>query len=159
MCPNDLIYITTKFMKTFCNYFLKSKVKNSQRWYFLGRTFGGFCDVDLLFIVVILHLSIFLIHISYSTSSLTLPWTIARFLGPFCTFSLDHCRVIRNIFIFQSFRYLLTAGATVLSGHFLPTGVFYLTLLPNILTQPAFIKASLGASSYFFKFTGSHADP
>ena len=58
-------------------------------------------------------------------------------------------------FHFQPFRYLLTASATVLSGHFLPTGVFYLTLLPdifgipNILAQPAFIKVSLGAGSYF----------
>ena len=32
-------------------------------------------------------------------------------------------------FHFQPFRYLLTASATVLSGRFLPTGVFYLTLL------------------------------
>ena len=32
-------------------------------------------------------------------------------------------------FHFQPFRYLFTASATVLSGRFLPTGVFYLTLL------------------------------
>ena len=32
-------------------------------------------------------------------------------------------------FHFQPFRNLLTASATVLSGRFLPTGVFYLTLL------------------------------
>ena len=32
-------------------------------------------------------------------------------------------------FQFQPFRYLLTASATVLSGHFLPTGVFYLMVL------------------------------
>ena len=29
-------------------------------------------------------------------SSLTLPWTIARFLDPFCTFSPVHRRVIRD---------------------------------------------------------------
>ena len=62
-------------------------------------------------------------------------------------------------FHFQLFRYLLTASATVLSGHFLPTGVFYLTLLPDILARPAFIKASLGASSYSSKFAGLHTDP
>ena len=55
------------------------------------------------------------------------------------------------------FRHSFTASATVLSGHFLPTGVFYLTLLPdifgipNILAQPAFIKVSLGAGSYFLE--------
>ena len=62
-------------------------------------------------------------------------------------------------FHFQPFCYLLTASATVLSGHFLPTSVFYLMLLPNILAQPAFIKASLGASSYFSKFAGLHTNP
>ena len=61
-------------------------------------------------------------------------------------------------FHFQPFRYLLTASATVLSGHFLPTGVFYLKFLPDILEQPAFIKASLGAVSYFSKFAGLHTD-
>ena len=62
------------------------------------------------------------------------------------------------------FSFSSTASATVLSGHFLPTGVFYLALLPNIfgtsqhfwyipeiLPQPAFIKVSLGAGSYFLE--------
>ena len=38
-------------------------------------------------VVVVVHLSMFFIHILFSTSSLTLPWTITRFLHPFCTFS------------------------------------------------------------------------
>ena len=33
------------------------------------------------------------------------------------------------------FRHSLTASATVLSGRFLPTGVFYLALLPHILAR------------------------
>ena len=117
------------------------------------RTSGGFCDVDLHFfvVVVVLHFSFFFIHIFFSKSSLTLPWTIARFLDPFCTFSPAHRRVIRDTFIFQPFRYFLTTSATVLSGHFLPTGVSYLILLPDILTQPAFIKVLLGADSYLFE--------
>ena len=61
-------------------------------------------------------------------------------------------------FHFQPFRYLLTASAMVLSGHFLTTGIFYLTLFPDILAQPAFIKASLGAGSYSLKFAGLHTD-
>ena len=48
-------------------------------------------------------------------------------------------------FHFQPFRYLLTASATVLSGHFLPTGVFYLTLLPDIF----------GTTCFYQGFTGS----
>ena len=115
-------------------------IKHSQRWYLFGRTSGGFCDVDLHFVaVVILHLPMFFIHIFFSTSSLTLPWTITRLLDPFCTFSPAHRRVIRNTFIFQPFCYLLTASAMVLSGHFLPTGVFYLMLLPDVFgTFPTF---------------------
>ena len=147
---NYINYISFIIMVT-NNHFLKSKVKNSQRWYLLERTSVGFCDFDLHFVVVILHLLMFFIHIFFSTSSLTLSWTIARFLDPFCTFSPVHRRVIRNTFIFQLFRYLLTMSATVLSGHFLPTGVSYLILLSDILAQPAFIKVLLRAGSYFFE--------
>ena len=61
---------------------LELKAKNSQRWYLLGRTswrflWYWFCCCFLF--VVFLH-SHFLFDII-----LTLPWTIARFLGPFCT--------------------------------------------------------------------------
>ena len=65
---------------------------------------------------------------AFLTSSITLPWTISGFLHPFYTFSSSHCRVICDTFIFQPFRDLLTASAMALSGHFLPTGVFYITL-------------------------------
>ena len=54
-----------------------------------------------LHFVAVLHLSMFFIHIFFSTSSLTLPWTIARFLDPFCTFSPAHRRVICDTFIFN----------------------------------------------------------
>ena len=101
------------------------KMFSPKQWYFPGRTSGGFCDVDLHF-VFILHLSMFFIHIFFSTSSLTLPWIINRFLEPFCTFSPTHRRVICDAFIFQPSRYLLTASATVFEWaffthkHFLP---------------------------------------
>ena len=148
---NYINYISFIIMVT-SNHFLKSKFKNYQRWHLLGRTSGGFCDVDLHFVVVvILHLLMFFIHIFFSTSSLTLPWTIARFLDPFCTFSPAHRRVICDTSIFQPFRYLLTTSATVLSGHFLPTVISYLMLLPNIWAQSTFIKVSLEASSYFLE--------
>ena len=88
---------------------------------------------DLNFVVV-LHLLFFFIHICFSTSSLTLAWTIAGFLYRFYTFRPAHRRVIRHNFINQPFRYLLAASATALSGHFLPTGVFYLMLLRRHFT-------------------------
>ena len=113
-------------------------------------------EVFVMLIFILLLLLFFICRFSlftffFLTSSLTLPWTIARFLDPFCTFSSAHRRVIRDTIIFQPFRYLLTASATVLSGHFLPTGDFYLTLIPNILAQPAFIKVLLGAGSFFLE--------
>ena len=98
------------------------------------------------------------IHIFFLTSSLTLPWTIARFLDPFSTFSPVHRRAICDTFIFQPFHYFLTASATVLSGHFLPTGVFYLTLLPNSFgTFPTFLAHSrhFGTTCFHQAFTGS----
>ena len=39
-------------------------------------------------------------------------------LRPILYFQPSHGRAIRDTFIFQSFRYLLAASATVLSGHF-----------------------------------------
>ena len=133
----------------------------------LGRTSGGFCDVGYHFyFVVALHLSFFFIHIFFSASSLTLPWTIARFLDPFYTFSPAHRRVIRGTFIFQTFRYLLTASAKVLSGHFLPTGLFYLTLLLDIFGTSQHFWHNLLLSKFhwelavtFLKVAGLHTDP
>ena len=58
-------------------------------------------------------------------SSLTLPWTIARFLNPFYTFSPAQRRVIRDFAPPPFF----TVSATDLRERFLLSGVFYLTLL------------------------------
>ena len=71
----------------------------------------------------------FFIHIFFWTSFLTLPWAIAGFLHPFYTFSPAHSRVICETFIFDHSVNLLAVSVMVLSGHFLPTGVFYLMLL------------------------------
>ena len=102
--------------------------------------------VDLFFILLLLF-----IHIFFSTSSLTLPWTIAGFLHSFYTFSPAHRTVIRDTFIFQPFCYLLTTSATVLSGHFLPTGVFYLTLLPDIFGTTCFYQGLPGSQQFFLE--------
>ena len=113
----------------------------------------------MILIFIVLHLSFFFIHICFSTSSLTLLWTIARFLDPFYTFSPAHCRVICNTFIFQPFRYLLTATATVLSGHFLPTGVFYLTLHPTFWHNLLLSRFHWEPAFTFLKVAGLHTDP
>ena len=110
----------------------------------LERTSKGFCGVDLHF-VVILYLSMFFIHIFFSTSCLTLPWTIARFLDPFCTFSPAHGKSWKW---FQPFCYL---SATVFSGHFLPTDVFYLTFLPDIFGTTSFYPGFPVSRQLFLK--------
>ena len=110
-----------------CNNFLNSKVKNSQRWYFVWENLSPFRGLLQGFLHPILYF-----QPSPSQSD------------------LRHFRLFNHS--------IYTASATVLSRHFLPTGVFYVMLLPNILAQPAFIKASLGASSSSLKFAGLHAD-
>ena len=60
-------------------------------------------------------------------------------------FSLAYHRMIRDTFIFQPFRYLLKASATVLSGQFLPTDVF----LPYAPSQ------RFGTTCFYQGFTGS----
>ena len=76
---------------------------------------------------------------------------------PILYFQPSPLQIDSRHFHFQPFRYLLTASATVLSGHSLPIGVFTLCSITDIL--PAFIKASLGAGSSTLKFAGLHTDP
>ena len=136
----------------------------------LGQLLGSFCDVgchfvfDLHFIldlyfVVLLHLSMFFIHICFSTSSFTLTWTIAGFLHPFYTFSPAHRRVIRNTFIFNHSVMFSPQALRFLMGIFYPQSFFTLCSFLTFLAQPAIIKASLGAGSYSLKFSGLHTDP
>ena len=83
-----------------------------------------------MLVVVLLPSEGFSFH-CFSTSSLTLPWTIAGFLHPFYTFSPAHRRVIRDTFISCFF----TASATEFWEAFFTSGIFYLALLTDILTQ------------------------
>ena len=93
----------------------------------LGEPLGGFCDVACyLHFVVVLHLSFF-----FFTSSLTLPWTIDRFLDPFCTFSPAHCRVIRGTFIFNHFVIFLSRALGFWVGIFYPQAFFTLRSFPT----------------------------
>ena len=121
----------------------------------LGEPLGGFCDIGF---VVTLHFSFFFIHIFFSTSSLTLLWTIARFLDPFCNFSPAHCTVIRDTFIFSHSVIFLPWVLRFWVSTFHPQAFFTLCSFPTFLAQPAFIKASLGVGSYSLKFAGLHTD-
>ena len=87
-----------------------------------------------------LLLLLFFIH-CFLASSLTLARVITRFLHTFCTFSLDHHRVIRDAFILT----FLGPFATVLSrvlrfweDIFYPQAFFTLRSFPTFLAQPTF---------------------
>ena len=153
-CPNNLNYITTKFTKTFCNHFLNQKSKTPSHWYLLGRTSGGFCDADLYFVVIINLSSLvdvfYFVVVSSFDFQATLPCHRHSTLVSQAHDGLQQLWALPRLLLIASF-FSSTASATVLSGHFLSTGVFYLTLLPDILAQPAFIKVSLGDSSYFLE--------
>ena len=93
----------------------------------------------------------------FSTSSLTLPWTIARFLHPFYTLSSAYHRVICNTFIFNHPVFFLLRVVRFWVSIFYPQALFTLPSFTDIL--PAFIKASLGAGSSFLTLAGLHTDP
>ena len=92
----------------------------------------------ILHFVVVLHLLMFFIHICFSTSSLTLLWTIAGFLHPFHTFSPAHRRVICDTFIFNHSVIFLPRALRFWVGPFLPTGAF----LPNASSLTFYLRLS-----------------
>ena len=97
--------------------------------------------------------------IFFSTSSLTLPWTIAEFLQSFYTFSPAYCRVVRCTFIFNFSVIFLPQAQRFRVSVFYPLAFFTLCSFIDILTQPAFIKAFMGAGSSSLKFAWLHTDP
>ena len=70
------------------------------------------------------------------------------FYTPFYTFSPAHRRVIRNSLFNHS---VLAASATALSEHFLPTGIFYVTLLPDIFGTTCFYQGFPGSRKLFLE--------
>ena len=142
--------------------FLKSKTPSNGT--LLGRTskevfvvslFSCWCSSFLIFILLsfvdFLHS-----HFAFRHHPSPFRGLSPRFLLLILYFQPSPSQSDSQYFHFEPFRYLLTASPTVLSGRFLPTGIFYLTLLHR---QPAFIKASLGAGSSSLRLAGLHTDP
>ena len=113
-----------------------------------------------LHFVVALHLSMFFIHIFFSASSLTLPWTIAGVVTPHLILSaLPIAEWFTTLFIFNHSVIFLPRALRFWVGIFYPQVFFTLHSFPAFWAQPAFIKACLGAGSYFLKFAEPHTDP
>ena len=120
--------------------FLKSQ-KTLNNVTLLGRTSSGVFGMLLFFIfdlhfvicssfVNVLHFCCcFFTHVFFSTSSLTLLWTIARVFTPCFILSAQPIVEWFASFSFFDHSVVFLLQAAALSGHFLPTGVFYLMLL------------------------------
>ena len=143
---------------TYLEFLIKSQKRPAMvlAWENLQEVFVMLVVISFLYLhfVVVVHLSMFFIHIFFSTLSFTLLWTITRFLHSFCTFSPAHCRVICGNFIFNHSVIFLLRALLFGVGIFYPQANFTVRSLLTFLAQPAFIKASLGAGSYSLKFAG-----
>ena len=98
---------------------------------FLCCCWSSFCCC-IFILLLYLHLSMFFILLLFLLIAFRRHPSPFRGLSPgflhsILSFRPAHRRVIRDTFIFRPFH--LAASATALSGHFLPTGVFYFTLL------------------------------
>ena len=130
-----------------------------------------FLFVFVHFVVLILHLSSFVdvFHFAGVVSSFdfqaSLPCDRHSILAFQTRESLHQLWALPRLLPI-AFSFSSTASATVLRGHFLPTGIFYLTLLPNIFgTFPTFWHNLLLSRFYreravtFLKVVGLHTDP
>ena len=110
-----------------------------------------------LYFVVVLHLSCLFIHIFLFDVISHPSVDYRRIFTPILYFQPSLSQSDSRHFHFQPFRYLLTASATVLSGHFLPTGVFYSfpTFWHNLLLS----RFRWEPAVTFLKVAGLHTDP
>ena len=123
-------------------------LKNFKWWLLLVKSssevFVMLVDIHCCFCDAVFHLLLFDVI-------LTLPWAIARFLHPFCTFRPAHHRVVRDTFTLTFLDLLCYSftSATVLSELFSPTCIFYLMLLPNIFGTTCFYQGLSGSQQFF----------
>ena len=135
-------------------------MKNSQRWFLLGRTSWRFlwCWLSSSFcccssFVVFLH-SHFLFNI------ISIPSVDYRqVFGPILYFQPSLSQSDSQHFHFSTIPLSFYWALRFWVGIFYPQAFFTLRSFPTFLAQPAFIKASLGASSSSLKFAGLHTDP
>ena len=116
----------------------------------------GFCDVSCcsLFIAVFVTLVVVLHSLLFDV----IPHPFVSYRQSFYTHFILSARFIAEWFTTLSFFYSFSARATVLMRHFLPMGVFYLTLLPHIFDTTCFFQ-SLPGSRQFFLEVFRAADP
>ena len=130
----------------------------------LGEPPGGFCDVSCHFIFIssfccccsfvdVLHSHFFFDIIFHPTMEYQQVFTFILYFQP-SPLQSDLWQLH-----FQPFCYLLTASTTVWSGHFLPAGVFYRTLPPDIFGTTCFYQGFPGSWQLFLEICRLHTDP
>ena len=125
----------------------------------LGEPLGGFWDVGCHFVVVSyfifdLHFVVVLHFVSrliYRVTS-TPPWLLRPVKA-------STSSELYPDYFWLPFLFHLPRALRFWVGIFYPQAFFTLRSFPTFLAQPAFIKASLGASSSSLKFAGLHTDP
>ena len=133
----------------------------------LGKTFGvfvhfcSFCCSSSSFIFICWCFGV----VSSFDFQATLPCHWHSILASQTSESLHQLWALPGL-LSIAFSFSSTSSATVLSGHFLPRGVFYLTLLPNIFgSSPTFWHNLLLSrfhwepAAIFLKVAGLHTDP
>ena len=104
----------------------------------LGEPTGGFCDICCCFL--------FFIHCCCSFVAVFV-MLFLHFRANLChrhsTLASQACEGLHQLWALLwllsiAFAFLSTASATILSEHFLPTGVFFLALLPQIFDTTCF---------------------
>ena len=96
-------------------------------------------------------LLLFFIHIFFSMSSLTLPWTTTGFLHPFYTFTQAHRRVFNHSVIF------LPRALQFWVDIFYPEAFFILCSFTNILT--CIYQGFPGSRQFFLEVCRASSDP
>ena len=139
----------------FSNHFLKSKVKNSQQWYFAWESLRwGFYVVVIVVVyfwcissyIDVLH---FVVVSSFNFQATLLCHRHSTLVSQDSE-GLHQLWVLPRLLLI-GFSFSSTPGATDLSGRFLPTGVFYLTLLPNIFGTTWFYQGFPGSQQLFLE--------
>ena len=107
---------------------------------------------DLHFVVVSSFVDFLHSHFfCFLTSSLILPWTIARFLRPFYTFIPAHRRVIRDTFIFNHSIIFLPRALRFWAGVFYPQAFFTLRPLTDIFDSTCVYQGFPGSRQFFLE--------
>ena len=106
----------------------------------------------LHFVVVSLFVNFLHSHfIFFSTSSLTLPWTIAEFLQSFYTFSPAYCRVVRCTFIFNFSVIFLPQAQRFRVSVFYPLAFFTLCSFIDIFDSTCIYQGFPRSQQFFLE--------